>query len=146
MGLIKKQAGFDLKSKIETWIKESIMSQTFMYGALIVDEKTMMIKCTDVKDISTVLCLIISDILIEGKLPPPYICFYTPFEITTKHFDLGCALKSTRIKATDILNKIVPTFPNLDLIYARYYGNLQSFVRVNDKFVMADSTYSYCKD
>lgn len=137
MGLIKKQAGFDLKSKIETWIKESITSQTFMYGALTVDEKTMMIEFTDIRDISTAICLIIID-NDEGKLPPPYICFDTPAEI-----HMGYMPRDTQIKLLDTLNKITQAFPNLGLINARYDGGLQPFIRVNDKFVMVGSIYSY---
>lgn len=143
MGLIKKQVGFDLKSKIETWVKESITSQTFMHGALTVNEKTMMIECTDVRDISTALCLIMSDDILagEGKSLPPYICFDTPFEI-----DLGYMPRDTQIKLSDALNKITQAFPNLGLVNVHYQGGLQPFIRVNDKFVMVGSIYSYGMD
>lgn len=141
MGLIKKQARFDLKGKIETWIKESITSQTFMYGALIVDEKTMMIEFTDVRDISTALCLIISDDDVAGKLPPEYICFDTPFEV-----NMGYMPRDVQIKLLNTLNKINQAFPNLGLVNAHYQGGLQPFIRVNDKFVMVGTIYSYGMD
>ena len=147
MGLIKKQAGLDLKSKIDTWIKESIMQRTGLVGKLIVNEETMAIEFTDVRDIRDVLNVIIHVLEAEDKLPPEYIRFDTPFEVT---FDIGYMSPDTQTKKLEFLNKITKTFPSLGLVNTIYCAGQypfirmnEPFIRVNDKFVLAHSTYSY---